>query len=38
MEIYEKLKAPFPADKISWRIGATSKDKTKGIPLAYIDA
>ena len=38
MDIYDKLKAPFSADKISWRIGATNKDKTKGIPLAYIDA
>ena len=38
MDIYEMLKSPFAADKISWRIGATNKDKTKGIPLAYIDA
>lgn len=37
-EIYEKLKAPFKASKISWRVGATSSDKSKGIALAYIDA
>lgn len=29
---------PFPANKIHWRIGARTKDKTKGIALAYIDA
>ncbi len=32
------LKAPFPPDRISWRVGATNKDKNKGIALAYIDA
>jgi len=36
--IYDQLKKPFKASKISWRVGATSKDKTKGIALAYIDA
>jgi len=34
---FEKLKAPFPSDKISWRVGSTNKDKTKGLALAYID-
>lgn len=33
-----KLKEPFDIDKISWRVGATNKEKTKGIALAYIDA
>lgn len=33
-----ELKKPFPIEKISWRVGATTKDKTKAIPLAYIDA
>lgn len=37
-EIHAKLKAPFPADKIHWRIGATNQDKSQGIPLAYVDA
>lgn len=35
---FEALRAPFPADRISWRIGSTNKDKTKGMALAYIDA
>lgn len=29
---------PFPAEAISWRIGSTTKDKSKGMALAYIDA
>ena len=37
-QIYLALKRPFPADKISWRVGATNKEKTQGIALAYIDA
>lgn len=35
---FEKLKAPFAADKISWRVGSTNGEKTKGLALAYIDA
>lgn len=34
----DKLAAPFPADSISWRVGATTGDKSKGIALAYVDA
>jgi hypothetical protein len=37
-EIFNALRRPFPASQISWRVGATSKDKKKGIALAYIDA
>jgi len=37
-KILEALKAPFEASQIHWRVGATSKDKKKGIALAYIDA
>jgi len=33
-----KLSLPFPANKIHWRVGATSGDKKKGIALAYVDA
>lgn len=33
-----KLKEPFPATCISWRVGSTTKDKKKGMALAYIDA
>lgn len=32
------LYRPFPPESISWRVGATSKDKATGIALAYIDA
>lgn len=34
----EELSAPFRGTQISWRVGATVKDKSKGLPLAYIDA
>lgn len=37
-EIIHKLKRPFEVSKISWRVGSTNGDKTKGIALAYIDA
>ena len=33
-----QLKNPFPKNLIKWRVGATTKDKTKGIALPYIDA
>lgn len=32
------LSKPFPARQISWRVGATTGDKSKGIALAYLDA
>lgn len=35
---FAALAAPFPADRVSWRVGSTNKDKTKGMALAYIDA
>lgn len=38
MNIENELKKPFPEGAIHWRIGARNKDKTKGLPLAYIDA
>lgn len=46
MSIFEQLKAPFPVEAVSWRVGATNAKKlgvkpweaTKGIALAYIDA
>lgn len=37
-EIQLALTRPFDVKLISWRVGATNKDKTKAIPLAYIDA
>ena len=38
MSIIEQLKAPFDPQVISWRVGPTTKDKKKGIALAYVDA
>lgn len=37
-DIFKKLSAPFPADRVSWRIGSMTKDKTRAMALAYIDA
>jgi hypothetical protein len=36
-EILEKLAAPFPAGEVSWKPGATTKDKTRAMALAYVD-
>jgi hypothetical protein len=36
--MFDRLKAPFSPDRISWRIGSTTQDKKKGMALAYIDA
>lgn len=38
MSILEQLAEPFEPARVSWRVGATSGDKTKGLALAYIDA
>ena len=32
------LAEPFPSDEIQWRVGSTTKDKKRGMALAYIDA
>jgi hypothetical protein len=37
-EFFENLAAPFDADQVSWRVGSTNGDKTKGLALAYLDA
>lgn len=34
----DNLAKPFPVDKIHWRVGAMTKDKTSCIALAYVDA
>jgi Rad52/22 family double-strand break repair protein len=34
----ERLAAPFPPEVIQWRVGSTTKDKSRGMALAYIDA
>jgi hypothetical protein len=33
-----KLFAPFDPDRVSWRVGSTTQDKSKGMALAYIDS
>lgn len=38
MSMFDKLKAPFPPSKISWRVGSTTADKKKGLAFGYIDA
>ncbi len=38
MELFDKLCAHFPPERVSWRVGSTNADKTKGLALAYIDA
>jgi hypothetical protein len=38
MNLHQKLMKPFPVKAVSWRVGATMPDKSKGIALAYIDA
>lgn len=37
-DLFVALAAPFPADRVSWRVGSTMADKKKGMALAYIDA
>lgn len=38
MDVWKLLAEPFNPATIKWRVGATSKDKSKGIALAYVDA
>jgi hypothetical protein len=35
---FDKLRAPFPPERVSWRVGSTTPDKSKGLAFAYIDA
>lgn len=37
-DILKQLEAPFPPELVSWRVGPTNKEKSKGQALAYIDA
>lgn len=34
----ENLRRPFPPEAVSWRVGSMTKDKSKGMALAFIDA
>lgn len=36
--LFDKLAEPFDPDAVSWRVGSTNADKTKGLALAYLDA
>lgn len=38
MEILEKLKDKFANEDLEFRVGATNKDKTMGLALAYVQA
>ncbi|MFG1284428.1 Rad52/Rad22 family DNA repair protein [Xanthobacter autotrophicus] len=37
-DIFTALAAPFPPDRVSWRVGSTTADKKRGMALSYIDA
>lgn len=37
-DILEQLKLPFKVNQLHWRVGSITKDKSKGMALAYIDA
>jgi hypothetical protein len=37
-DMFSMLAAPFPPERVSWRVGSTTADKKKGMALAYIDA
>ena len=36
-EILERLRAPFPADWVQWRLGSTTQDKKKGMAIPYMN-
>jgi hypothetical protein len=36
--VFQSLQEPFAADVVHWRVGSVTKDKSKGMALAYIDA
>jgi len=36
-QVKKILEAPFPSNKVQWRVGTLSRDKSKGTLLAYID-
>ena len=35
-ELFRRLAEPFPASEIEWRVGTTTKDKSKGMALAFV--
>lgn len=38
MNAFERLAAPFPPERVSWRVGSVKKDGTAAMALAYLDA
>ena len=36
MDIFDRLKAPFDPSDIEFRVGSTTRDKSKGLALAYV--
>ncbi|NDD83411.1 Rad52/22 double-strand break repair protein [bacterium] len=38
VSVFTQLKMPFEPSRVSWRVGSTTADKSKGLALAYIDA
>ena len=38
LSITQQLKQPFDPNVIHWRVGATNKEKTQGIALAYVNS
>ena len=36
--LFVALAAPLPPERITWRVGSTNAEKTRGMALAYIDA
>mgnify|MGYP003149852767 CR=1 FL=1 len=36
MDIFDRLKAPFSPEDIEFRVGSTTRDKSKGLALAYV--
>jgi hypothetical protein len=37
-EMFDALSVPFPTQFIRWRVGSTNSDKSRGLPLCYVDA
>ena len=37
-EIMKRLREPFSSREIEWKIQVTTKDKTRGMAVAYMDA
>jgi len=37
-ELYDALSVPFPTQFIKWRVGSMNDEKTRGLPLCYVDS